>query len=139
MNPTDLKVIGATGVTLGIGFILGGIVTWTYSEGLYRFGVNIGTTYPYRDYAVPLLIAGFVLFVVGSAGLGRAYIGEQRPSETSPRQHPQTYPPETQFMFCTNCGTKLLPTAKFCSKCGTPIKKKEVLTSSERGDDSGWI
>ena len=33
--------------------------------------------------------------------------------------------------FCPECGNKLLPDAKFCSKCGTRIKNKPAAAQTQ--------
>jgi hypothetical protein len=37
---------------------------------------------------------------------------------------------ESEPFYCRNCGTKLVPGARFCSKCGTPVEAKPAENAS---------
>ena len=40
-------------------------------------------------------------------------------------------------MFCTNCGAQLPDDVKFCTKCGTPVRKPEDAPSDAAGASAG--
>lgn len=72
MKYADWRYIASICTALGVILLIGGVIAYAYSETLYLLGYPIGTTYPYRDYAIPLIIFGIVLLVIGVASFGRA-------------------------------------------------------------------
>ena len=83
-----------------------------------------------------LIIIGFILYFI-AYGMQKALIpvpkpvvyqqpyyqqpAYQQPAYQPPTPHQQPPQPQQQTpqqQFCPECGTKILPGAKFCSKCG---------------------
>jgi len=67
------------------------------------------TYYPYRDYALPLVIGGIVLLITGY------FTGEPAGEEIEVVDNQQSM---SGTNFCPNCGTKKDFDARYCKKCG---------------------
>jgi hypothetical protein len=69
----DWKYLASISSILGFFLLFGGVIAYVYSEQGYNiFGYPIAIRYPYRGYAIPLLILGFSLSVIGLASFVRA-------------------------------------------------------------------
>jgi len=66
------KYLASIFTILGIFLLVGGVIAYAYNEPVYLLGYQFGTKYPYRDYAIPLIILGVVLLVIGVATYSRA-------------------------------------------------------------------
>jgi len=128
INAILLVVIGLVS-WLVVGPILVYVGIGSYTTGWWIFEETHYYLTPLGWAGVILAICGIIIFAIGLAlfpiililektkkGSWYASI-EQRPSEAFLRQ-------PSQFIFCTNCGTKLTSEANFCSNCGTPVQKK---------------
>lgn len=109
MKYEDWKYFAWICTVLGVLLLIGGGIAYSYEETVYWLGYPIGTTYPYRDYSVPLFIFGVVLFIIGVASFGRAQ--EERKLEI----------PKPVTRFCPQCGKALSPDVKFCPHCGKEL------------------
>ena len=72
MNKTDWKAVGYIGLILGILFIIGGFITYYYSQNIEYMLGYFYVLYPYREYSFSLVITGIVPLVVGLVSLWRA-------------------------------------------------------------------
>ena len=68
---------------------------------------------------------------VASAPVAQAPVATPAPA---PASAPLTPPPvaaspAVSAIFCSNCGNKLDPSARFCTQCGTPLSKPKVCPS----------
>jgi hypothetical protein len=111
MQHSDWKMISLIGLILGSICIFSGLIAYNYevTYGGY-FGISM-PFYPYRDYAIPLLLVGAVLFVVGFA----------TDSRVREELRAQKMKPTTSFGYCPNCGAKRDADSKFCKNCGKKI------------------
>jgi hypothetical protein len=105
MKYSELKIINEISAILSGLFIVGCIVAYVYPDKNY-FGITI---FPYRNYAIPLAIAGTVLFVIG-------FVLRQHTKEGT--ESLQTQQPVSDMGYCPYCGTPYAKDYKFCKKCG---------------------
>jgi hypothetical protein len=69
MQYSDLKLLGNVCYAIGIISVIFGVIAYLYEERTL-FGLLI--TYPYRDYAFPLVFLGFIFVAIGYAVMERA-------------------------------------------------------------------
>ncbi len=65
-----------------------------------------------------LYVFGFSLILVGSIWTAAGHITQNMPYTIPLRD--STTPAVSQPRVCVRCGRTVMPTAKFCSNCGTP-------------------
>lgn len=112
MKYADWRYLASICAFLGALLLIGGIIAYAYNEPIYLFGQIYGYIHRYRDYAVPLIIFGVVLLVVGAASYGRAE--EERKLEL-----PE---PKVSLKKCPKCGIKFSEERDFCSRCGEKLE-----------------
>jgi hypothetical protein len=89
-------------------FLILGIYVYVYYETNWIGWIGI-TFYPYRNYAIPMLIAGIALMITGvvTQERARAYrksVGKQQSI--------------ANLSVCSYCGAKRDVDAQYCKKCG---------------------
>jgi uncharacterized membrane protein len=97
-----------------------GVVSFKLAATLYLIGA-----------ALTIILVGFVLLLIAEIVQAVAYFSipdrppaqgaagaSAGPAAASPPPPPSTPPPGGNTKFCTNCGTKISPTATFCYNCG---------------------
>jgi len=68
--------------------------------------------YPFREYAIPLIVFGIVLLVVG-------YVAGERGKEE--KRLAVEEKPLTEMIYCSYCGTRNVKDAVYCKKCGKKV------------------
>jgi ribosomal protein L40E len=102
------RILSLYGYVFGGIFLLVAIYAYLYYETDW-IG-QIGTAfYPYRNYAIPLLIAGIALLIMG-------YVTNQRARVKIKGVEKQQ--PIANNGVCPNCGAKRDFDAQYCEKCG---------------------
>jgi hypothetical protein len=107
MQYSDWKMISTFSLVLGAVLVLGGGLAYTYYNSYTGFGISL-YDYPYRNFAIPLLIPGVVLLVLGAVTGQRA---KDEPIFAKPTIAPV-------LGFCPNCGLKRDSDSLYCKKCG---------------------
>lgn len=112
--------LGTSSIDYGIGFflIIIGFILYFIAYGIQQALIPVPKTAPYQQpiYHQP----GYQPPVVQQHIYQQPAYQQQPTHQAPPQQHAQQ-PPEQQLQqpqFCDECGTKMLPGAKFCSKCG---------------------
>jgi hypothetical protein len=113
MKYADWKYLASICTVLGVLLLLGGIIAYAYGENVSFLGYTIGTIYPYRDYAIPLIIFSVVLLVIGVASFGRAE--EERKLEMQK-------PVSVSLKKCPQCGMKFSLEYEHCPSCGVKLE-----------------
>ena len=113
MKYADWKYLATICTILGSLLLIGGFIAYAYSETLYILGLPYETTYPYRDYAIPLIIFGVVLLVIGVVTFARA-------EEERKREMPK--PVSASLKKCPKCGMKFSPEYERCPACGVKLE-----------------
>ncbi len=104
----DWRTISSFGYVFGGLCLLLGIYAYLYYET--NFIGQIGLAFnPYQKYAVPILIAGIVLMILG-------FIAEMRGREKIKGAGKQQ--PIASIGVCPNCGASRDFDAQYCKKCG---------------------
>ena len=115
MKYADWRYLASICTVLGVILLIGGVIAYAYGETVYLLGYPIGTTYPYRDYAIPLIIFGVVLLVIGIASFGRAE--EERKLEVETPK-----PVSVSLKKCPQCGMKFSLEYEYCPTCGIKLE-----------------
>ena len=104
----DWRMISSFGYVFGGLFLLLGLYAYLYYETnlIGRIGLAFN---PYQNYAIPLIIAGIVLLIMG-------YVTEQRARDKIKGVGKQQ--PIANIGVCPNCGAKRDLDAQYCKKCG---------------------
>ncbi len=63
---------------------------------------------------------------VASAPVTQAPVATPAPASAPVTPPPVATSPTASSLFCSNCGNKLDPNARFCTQCGTPASKPKV-------------
>jgi len=105
--------IGYIGTASGIILIIAALFASSYRKseyyGIYPFGIT-RTTYPYQDYAFPLVIIGILSFVIGAVGL------------TQKRYMPVEDKTDSIRFYCSKCGEPNSMNSEYCWKCGSKLR-----------------
>jgi len=104
----DWRLISSFGYVFGGLFLLVGLYAYVYYETDWIGWIGLAFQ-PYRNYAIPLIIAGIVLLIMG-------YVTEQRAREKIKSVEKQQ--PIANISVCPNCGAKRDVDAQYCKKCG---------------------
>ena len=108
MRYLDWKTIYSFTYVFGGLFLLVGIYVYLYYEtdwiGLLGLEFN-----NYQNFAIPLIIAGIILLIIG-------FIAEKRARERIECVEKQE--PIANTSVCSNCGAKRDLDAQYCKKCG---------------------
>ena len=94
----DWRTISSFGYVFGALSLLVGLYAYLYYQTTLIGQIGLAFT-PYRNYAIPILIAGIVLMIMG-------YVTEQRARE------------KIKSVGKPNCGAKRDFDAQYCKKCG---------------------
>ena len=104
----DSRTISSFGYVFGALSLLVGLYAYLYYQTTLIGQIGLAFT-PYRNYAIPILIAGIVLMIMG-------YVTEQRAREKIKSVGKQQ--PIANIGICPNCGAKRDFDAQYCKKCG---------------------
>jgi hypothetical protein len=104
----DWRTISSFGYVFGALSLLVGLYAYLYYQTTLIGQIGLAFT-PYRNYAIPILIAGIVLMIMG-------YVTEQRAREKIKSVGKQQ--PIANIGICPNCGAKRDFDAQYCKKCG---------------------
>ncbi|MGD0994778.1 MAG: hypothetical protein ABR909_04550 [Candidatus Bathyarchaeia archaeon] len=102
------RTISLFGYVFGGLFLLVGLYAYLYYETDWIGWIGLAF-YPYRNYAIPLLITGIALLITG-------YVTEQRAREKIKGVGKQQ--PIANLGVCSDCGAKRDLDAQYCKKCG---------------------
>ena len=108
MRYLDWRTISLFGYVFGVLFLLLGVYVYLYYETNWIGQIGL-SFYPYRNYAIPMLIAGVALLIAG-------YVTNQRAGEKIEGVEKQQ--PIANIGVCPNCGAKRDLDAQYCKKCG---------------------
>ena len=108
MRHADWRTISLFGYVFGGLFLLVGLYAYLYYETDWIGWIGLAF-YPYRNYAIPLLITGIALLITG-------YVTEQRAREKIKGVGKQQ--PIANLGVCSDCGAKRDLDAQYCKKCG---------------------
>ncbi len=104
----DWRTISSFGYVFGGLFLLLGLYAYLYYETTLIGQIGL-SFYPYQNYAIPILIAGIVLLIMG-------YVTERRDRDKIKGVGKQQ--PIANIVTCPNCGAKRDFDAQYCKKCG---------------------
>jgi ribosomal protein L40E len=104
----DWRTISSFGYVFGALSLLVGLYAYLYYQTTLIGQIGLAFT-PYRNYAIPILIAGIVLLIMG-------YVTEKRAREKIKSVEKQQ--PIANIGICPNCGAKRDFDAQYCKKCG---------------------
>ena len=106
MRRNDWRIISSFGYVFGIVAILVGIYGYVYYETniIGWIGLSLDS---YRNFAIPVIIIGVALLVLG-------YFADGRGSKTKETEIPK----QKETLHCPVCGANRDSDAIYCKKCG---------------------
>jgi len=111
MRYVDSRTVSAFGYVFGLISLLIGLYGYLYYETDIIGWIGL-SFYPYRNYAIPLTIAGIMLMILG-------YFTEQTTRKKTKESSKQQS--ITNTSACPDCGTKREVDAEYCKKCGRKL------------------
>ena len=108
----DWRLISSFVYVFGLLFLLLGLYTYIYYKTTWIGQIGLAFT-PYQNYALPIIVAGIVLMIMG-------YVTEQRTKKKIKSEVKQQ--PITNIGACPSCGAKRDVDAQYCKKCGTKFE-----------------